>query len=166
MGLKRLWDRVAGAPTRWLMERYSREHPRREYGGIRMIVADEWRFASAERFFERTEQALAEAAARAPQAFAAFRADVQQILLWGETEEPPYHRFQMAAVVPPSVLDSDPRCYAAWLLHTSARPHGAEEARLRSAELLDSLEPDERARVAEWLARTTKGPPPRETAGA
>jgi hypothetical protein len=89
-----------------------------------------------------------------------FRKDIQQILLWGETEEAPYHRFQLAAVVAPSIaLQADTASYAAWLLYASGLPHGREEARIRSEELLGSFEPDQGRRIREWLVERTERQP-------
>jgi len=155
----RWWrNRLAGIPARLLMRIMARRHPQQEYDGIQLIVADSWLVPSAERFFSRTREALARAAAGAPQAYAKFRKDVQQVLLWGETEESPYHKFQLAAVVPQRIaLEAETRCYAAWLLHTSGLFENQAEAQARSGEFLASLDPDERTRVDEWLARGSEG---------
>jgi hypothetical protein len=160
MGLRLWWTRVSGLPARWLMRFLSRREPHRDYDGIRVMVGDHWLAPSGEVFFERTRTALAAAAAGAPRAYVKFRKDIQQILLWGETEEAPYHRFQLAAVVAPSIaLQADTASYAAWLLYASGLPHGREEARTRSEELLGSFEPDQRRRIREWLVERTERQP-------
>ena len=72
-----------------------------------------------------------------------------------------YNRFQLAAVVSPSIaLRADPVSYAVWLLYTSGIFHGHDEAQARSAELLTSLAADELVSVAEWLTRVTECRPP------
>jgi hypothetical protein len=160
MGLRLWWTRVSGLPARWLMRFLSRREPHRDYDGIRVMVGDHWLAPSGEVFFERTRTALAAAAAGAPRAYVKFRKDIQQILLWGETEEAPYHRFQLAAVVAPSIaLQADTASYAAWLLYASGLPHGREEARIRSEELLGSFEPDQGRRIREWLVERTERQP-------
>ncbi len=161
MIFKRWWNRVAGTPARYLMRIMSRREPQQEYDGIRLIVADFWLAPSAKRFFDRTREALVRAASGAPRAYTEFRKDVQQLLLWSQSEVSPYHRFQLAAVVPPRIaLEADTLCYAAWLLHTSGLLHGQDEAQVRSEELLQSLETADRTRVAEWLADVTARRPP------
>jgi hypothetical protein len=153
MGFRRWWSRLAGTPARVLMRIVSRRVPHQEYDGIRLVVADFWLEPSAERFFDRTREALARAASGAPRAYSELRKDIQQVAFWGQTEAPPYQRFQLAAVVPQRVaLEADTACYAAWLLYTSAYLHGEDEAHARSEEFLRSLEPDERTHVTEWLA--------------
>jgi len=155
--LRYWWNRVIGIPVRLLMRIMSRREPKQEYDGIRLIVADFRLVPNAERFFERTREALTRAASGAPQAYADFRRDVQQVLLWGETKASPYNRFQLAAVVPPNIaLEADIAYYAAWLLHVSGLLHGQDEAQARSGEFLRSLEPDERTRVTGWLTSVTE----------
>lgn len=153
MAFSRWWSRLAGAPARGLMAILSRRVPHQEYDGIRLVVADSWLDPRAERFFARTEEALAAAASGAPRAYAALRQDVEQIVLTLQTNAPPYQRFQLAAVAPVRVaLEADIQQYAVWLLHTSAYMHGEQDARARSEEFLESLEPEQRADVSAWLA--------------
>jgi hypothetical protein len=152
MGVRRWWNQLTGVPARLLMRIMARQYPQEEYNGIRLIVADDWLVPSAEQFFSRTREALATAANRAPQAYAKLRKDVQQVILWDQTEAPPYHKFQLAAVVRPRVaLEAETLCYAAWLLHTSGLFQNQTEAQARSGEFLASLDSDYRACVAAWL---------------
>jgi len=161
MGLRRWWNRLTGIPARMAMRFFARQVPTQEYDGIRLVVADYWLEPSAERFFERTREALAKVASGAPRIYPEFRKDVKQVVLWGQSDAPPYQRFQFAAVVPPRVaLEADTLCYAAWLLHASGSLHGEAESRARSEEFLRSLAPDERTRVADWLASATERGPP------
>jgi hypothetical protein len=157
----RWWNRVTGIPARLLMHAMARREPWREHDRIRVMVADAWLTAHTERFFERTSEALARAAADAPGAYAELREDVRQVLLWGQGGVSSYNRFQLAIVVPPSIaLEADAVCYSAWLLHASALLLGPEEAQARAEELLRSLEPDERAWVGGWLTSVTERGPP------
>ncbi len=159
--LRYSWNRVIGIPARLLMRIMSRGEPVQEYDGIRLIVTDFWLVPSAERFFERTREALIRMAAGAPLAYGDFRRDVQQVLLWGQTKAVPYNRFQLAAVVPPKIaLEADTACYAAWLLHTSGLFYGQGEAQARLEEFLRSLELDERTRVLDYLSGVTERGPP------
>jgi hypothetical protein len=154
MRLRRSWNRLVGTPARLLMDILRRRVPHQEYDGIRLIVADDWLEPSAQRFFDRTREALARAASGAPRAYMELREDIRQVALWGQDEAPPYQRFQFAAVVPPSVaLEADVPYYSAWLLYTSGYPHGKDEAHERAEEFLDSIEPELRRRIAEWLDR-------------
>jgi hypothetical protein len=152
MTFRRWRSRLAGMPVRVFMAFLSRRVPRQEYDGIRLVVADRWLEPSADRFFDRTKEALAEAASGAPRAYPALREDVRQIVLSRQTGAPSYQPFLLAVVVlPPVAFEADPFCYAAWLLHTSASLHGEDEAQVRSGEYLSSLAPEQRARVAAWL---------------
>jgi hypothetical protein len=153
-------NRLGGIPARVLMRIMARRQPQQEYDRIRLVVTDDRLAPSAERFFSRTREALARAAAGAPQAYAKFRNDIRQILLWGQTEEPPYHRFQLAVVVPPRIaLEGETLLYAAWLLHTSGLSQSQAEAQRRSGEFLASLDFDNGAHVAAWLAAATEREP-------
>jgi len=157
MDFKRLLNRTGGIPARVLMRVMARRYPQQEYDGLRLVVADDRLASSAERFFSRTKEALATAAARAPQAYAKFRKDIHQVLLWGKTQESPYHKFQLAALVPPQIaLEADTLCYATWLLYTSGLSENKVEAQARSGEFLASLEHDEGTRVAAWLTSATE----------
>jgi hypothetical protein len=74
-------------------------------------------------------------------------------LLWGGRGTLLYQRFQQAAVVPRTVaLETDTLLYAPWLVYTSGTSHRQVHTRERSAEFLESPDPDDRARVADWLA--------------
>jgi hypothetical protein len=160
MNFRRWLNRLGGIPARLLMRIMARRYPQQEYDRIRLVVTDDWLVPSAERFFSRTREALAKAAARSPQAYAKFRKDIHQVLLWGQTEESPYHKFQLAAVVPPRIaLEAETLCYAAWLLHTSGLIQNQAEAQARSGEFLASLDSDDGARVAAWLASATEREP-------
>jgi hypothetical protein len=154
-------NRILGIPGRFLMRIAARQYPQRQHDGVRLVVADSWLVASAERFFERTTDALTLASISAPEAYANFRRDVEQVFLWGERNALPYNRFQLAAVVPPSIaLEAGAACYAAWLLHISGLLVSEAEAKARSDALLWSLGPEERNRVAGWLANVSgRGPP-------
>lgn len=154
---------LAGLPARALMTLMLRWVPHQEQDGIKVIVAHRWLKSSAPRVFARTSEALTIAAADAPAAYAAFRRDVQQIVVTLQPVAPPYQRFQMAVVVPaPIALEAGLPEYVAWLLQTSAFMHGPDEAQRRTAEFLASLGPDERTRVGAWLERALQ----RETAAA
>lgn len=152
MALRRWWNQVIGIPARWLMRVLSRRNPWQEYDGLRLVVVDAWLAPRAEEFFDRTRQALARANSGAPQAYSRFHKDVRQVILWRQKVPSPYHKYQLAALVAPIIaLEADTACYAAWLLHTSGLFYGQKEAQRRSERFLQSLEPAERTRVAEWL---------------
>ena len=155
MDLRRWWNRVAGIPARVLLQITTRQLPRKEYAGIQLIVAPEWIISRAEQFFDHTIQALERAASGAPHAYTELQKDLLYIILWRQPVESPYHRFLVAALVPPKVaLESDTLSYAAWLLHTSGLSHNEGQAQIRVEELLASLEPTERSRIVEWLTIT------------
>jgi hypothetical protein len=157
MDFKRLLNRIGGIPARVLMRVMARQYPQKEYGGLRLVVPDDRLAPSAERFFSWTKEALATAAARAPQAYAKFRKDIHQVLLWDKAQEAPYHKFLLAAVVPPQMaLEADTLCYATWLLYVSGLSVNKVEAQARSEEFLASLEHDEGTRVAAWLTSATE----------
>jgi hypothetical protein len=138
------------------MRTMSRRDPQQEFRGIRLLVADPWLMPQAERFFERTKEALLEAASRAPHAYAEFHSDVQQVLFWGEANASPYNRFQLAVVVSRITLEADTLSYSAWLLYTSGLLYGRDEAQARAEAFLTSLAPDERSRVVKWLTNVTE----------
>jgi len=154
---KRLLNRIGGIPARVLMRVMARRYPQQEYDGLRLVVPNDRLAPSAERFFSRTKEALTTLPAWAPQAYAKFRKDIHQVLLWDKTQEAPYHKFLLAAVVPPQIaLEADTLCYATWLLYTSGLSVNKVEAQARSGEFLASLEHDEGTRVAAWLTSATE----------
>jgi hypothetical protein len=111
----------------------SRREPRADYDGIRLIVVDPLLAPSAERFFAEPERRLPKHRVMAPHGYAAFTKDVQQVLLWRQSESAsPYNGFQLAVVVPPEFdLEADIVRYAAWLLYASGLFGGKNVAEAR-----------------------------------
>jgi hypothetical protein len=153
--LGRWWARLAGAPMRAFARRLSSRFPRASHDGIDLLIGDPRLVDDAEDFFARTIDALRCAATRAPAAYARLRKDLRAIVLRGETADPPYQRFQLAVLVPRSiVLETDPVAYAAWLLYASGLARGTQEADDRASKLLQSVESDRRKDVQALLPRS------------
>jgi hypothetical protein len=143
----RWWARIVGAAPRALARRLS-PHPRSSHDGIDLVTTEPRTAAHADAFFARTAEALAAAAARAPGSYAQLRKDMKSVILWAQPAPSPYHRFQLAALVPPDIaLEADTESYAAWLLYTSGLGRGRESALDRAEEFIRALPPDERNHV-------------------
>jgi hypothetical protein len=155
--LRRRWAALVGAPMRALARRLSSRFPRASYDGIELVVGDPLLAEDAEQFFTATIEALRYAAAQAHTSYARLRKDVKTIVIRRESTESPYHRFQLAALVPANVaLEADGVAYAAWLLHTSGLSRGPQEARKRTSEILRDLNPDQQDEVRAWLPSTDR----------
>jgi hypothetical protein len=155
--LARWWGRIGGAPTRALARRLSSRLPSQSYDGINLAIADPRLESEALHFFAHTQEALRSAATRAPKGYAELRKDIRSIVLMAERQTLPYHRFQLAALVPLHVArESDVSSYASWLLYVSGLLRGRQRAMDRAEGLLLSLNPGERQRVRAWLAAETE----------
>jgi hypothetical protein len=152
--LRSWWARFAGAPARRLMGCLLTRLPHASHSGIRLIVLDRSLATKSDLFFARTSKALDIASERAPDAYAALRRNIQQIVLRERTRPatPSYHWFQLAAVVTPDVaLEANVGSYATWLLYASGLSRGVFHAEQCADEFLKTLDPTERRRASEWL---------------
>jgi hypothetical protein len=155
--LRRSWAALVGAPARALARRLSSRFPRASHDGIDLVVGDPRLVEEAEHFFTATVEALRYAAARAPTSYARLRQDVKTIVMRRESAESPYHRFQLAVLVPANVaLEADAVAYAAWLLHASGLSRDPQEAAKRTSEILKGMNPDQQDRVRAWLPSTDR----------
>jgi hypothetical protein len=151
--LARWWARIVGTPARAFARRLAGRFPRRSYDGIDLVISAAQLERDAERFFARTQEALACAAARAPKSYARLRKDIRSIVLLVHAPRSLYHPLQLAALVPvETALESDSLAYATWLLYVSGLSHSREHALRRTEELLLSLDQDQRREVEAWLS--------------
>jgi hypothetical protein len=115
----RWWSCIAGAPMRAFARCLSRRLPHDTYDGIDLFLSNPKFSDQAERFFANTRKALESASTRAPRSYSRFRKDVKAVVLMEDGPADPYHRFQLAILVPQGVALGDVPTYAAWLLHAS-----------------------------------------------
>ena len=152
MGLSAWTNRVAGFPARTLLRATTGTRPQKVYDGIRFVVADVELTPSAERFFNRTTEALTVASLGAPSVYAKLQSDVEMVLLWGQSERLPHHQYLLALIVPPPIALQVPITnYAVWMLFASGLFTSQAEAQARADEFFASLSREERDRTAEWL---------------
>ena len=141
----RWWSRVSSAPMRALARRLSRRLPHDSYDGIELVLSGPAFAQQAQAFLDGTREALRFASARAPCSYARFREDIKTIFLVEEDHPSlPYHRFQLAVLVPRSVALADVSVYSTWLLYASGLSRSRDEARDRTSELLDTLDANQR----------------------
>jgi hypothetical protein len=117
-----------------------------------LVVGDPLLVGEAEHFFSATADALRYAAVRAPTSYARLHKDVRTIVLRREHAESPYHRFQLAVLVPVKVaFEPDTARYATWLLYASGLSHGQREANEYTSEILRGMDVEKRNELTEWL---------------
>lgn len=150
--IRRAWVRLAGAPARALAKRLTARFPRETSRDIQLLVGDERVVHLADRFFAKTRSTLDALEARAPGHYASFTRDVRTIVLRSDPVLTPLNRFQLAALVPGSLIDeADETQYAAWLVYAGNLLHGSQAAADALHDLLHLVAPEHEARVESWL---------------
>jgi hypothetical protein len=136
----RWWSSVAGAPMRAFARHLWRRLPHDSYASVDLVIGDPTLAGLAQPFFARTSAALRLSEERAPRSYARFRRDVGSVVLVADPPAAPYHRFQLAVLVPKGVALADEVSYAAWLLYASGLSASTREAGERASELLSTLD--------------------------
>src|SRR5687768_12370549 len=121
--------------------------PHDSYTGVDIVIGDATLTDLAEPLFASTREALRLSEERAPESYARFRNDVTAVVLVASPPAVPYQRFQLAVLVPKSVVLADATSYAAWLLYASGLSRNKGEAAERASELVSTLDENQRQDV-------------------